>query len=294
MAIRMLDRLNPRERRLVTALGVILGCGAVVAIPISLESMVHAREADNQELYTALTAVQDARALVHERQEKREVLLQRYAKKAPPLAGFIEQAAQKEKLEVTDSVDRPDVPHGKKYLERSTTVHLKKSGLLPIAKFLETLETSGYPVEVSRLALRKRVGEQDSYDVEVGVSAYDRSDAVAAPPVVPLPSGMPSGAPGMPFGAPGVPGPAGLPGVPGMPGAAPLPGIPGMPGGPPLPGIPGMPGGPPLPGVPGVVPPPGMPGVPGAAPLPGVPGVVPSPAAPGVPAAASPAAAGKP
>ena len=155
---------------------------------------------------------------------------------------------------MTDSVDRPDVPHGKKFVERSTTVHLKKSGLLPIAKFLETLETSGYPVEVSRLALRKRVGEQDSYDVEVGVSAYDRSDAVAAPPVLPVPSGMPSGVPGVPFGAPGVPGPAGLPGIPGLPPAG-LPGMPGMP-----------PAG--LPGVPAPATPPGPATQPAAAPAP--------------------------
>ena len=88
---------------------------------------------------------------MRERQEKKEALLQRYAKKAPPLAGFVEQAAQAEKLEVTNTVDRPEVPHGKRYGERSTTVHLKKAGLLPISKFLEALEKSGFPVEVSRL-----------------------------------------------------------------------------------------------------------------------------------------------
>ena len=68
MAIRALERLNPRERRLVNALGVILACGMVLAIPFGLESMVHAREAENQELYAALTSVGEARALVHERQ----------------------------------------------------------------------------------------------------------------------------------------------------------------------------------------------------------------------------------
>ena len=33
--------------------------------------------------------------------------------------------------------------------------------------FLESIETSGYPVAVSRLDIRKRTGEPDSYDVEV-------------------------------------------------------------------------------------------------------------------------------
>jgi general secretion pathway protein M len=186
MALRALERLNPRERRLVTVLATALSCAAVLAIPFGLESIVHAREEDNQELSAALTGVQEARGLVRERQEKKAALLQRYATKAPALAGFLEQAAQHEKLEVTDSVDRPDVPHGKRYTEKSTTVHLKKAGLLPISKFLEALEKSGFPIEVSRLTLRKRMGEPDSYDVEVGVSAYDRIDA--APAVLPTPA----------------------------------------------------------------------------------------------------------
>ena len=181
MAIRFLDRLNPRERRLVTILGGVLGFFVILGIPVGLESIVHARESDNQETYAALTAVQGARAQVRARQEKKAALVSRYAKKAPALAGFLEQAAHDQKLEVTDSVDRPDVPHGKRYSERSTTVHLKKAGMLAIAKFLETIEKSGYPVEVSRFTLRKRPGDADSYDVEVGISAYDRSDAVAAP-----------------------------------------------------------------------------------------------------------------
>ena len=81
---------------------------------------------------------------------------------------------------MTDSVDRPDVPHGKKYVERNTVIHLKKSGMASIAKFLEAIEKSGYPVAVSRLNVRKRAGEPDSYDVEVGVSAYDRIEAASA------------------------------------------------------------------------------------------------------------------
>ena len=51
----------------------------------------------------------------------------------------------------------------------------------PIAKFLEAIEKSGYPVAVTRLNIRKRAGEPDSYDVEVGVSAYDRTEVAPAP-----------------------------------------------------------------------------------------------------------------
>ena len=51
-----------------------------------------------------------------------------------------------------------------------------------IARFLESLEKSGHSIAISRLNIRKRSAEPDSYDVEIGVSAYDR---VEAPPTSP-------------------------------------------------------------------------------------------------------------
>ena len=95
--------------------------------------------------------------------------------KAPALAGYLEQSARPQKLEVTDSTPLPDVPHGKRYVEHGTNIHLKKTGMLALARFLESIEKSGYPVAITRLNLRKRSGEPDSYDVEVGVSSYDRT-----------------------------------------------------------------------------------------------------------------------
>jgi general secretion pathway protein M len=166
--------VNPRERRLVGVIGVVLGVVLLVLAPIGMELLTRSRRADNEELRTALAELQDARGKLRDRQAKKDAVLARYGKRAPALAGFLEQSARAQKLEVTDSVDRPDLPLGKRYIERSTVVHLKKAGMLAIAKFLEGLEKSGNAVAVTRLNLRKRPGEPDAYDVEVGVSAYDR------------------------------------------------------------------------------------------------------------------------
>jgi general secretion pathway protein M len=175
-----LGRLNPRERRMAMIAGGALGLLFLVGLPAGLEAAVVSRHTEVTELRDALDAVQSARGLIRERQSKKDSIALRYAKPAPVLAGFIEELARAQKLEVTDSVDRPEVPHGKKFSERSTTIHLKKSGLLAISKFLESVETSGYPVIISRLDMRRRAGEPDSYDVEVGISAYDRVQGAAA------------------------------------------------------------------------------------------------------------------
>ncbi len=171
--------LNAREQRLAQILAVVAALLLLLGLPIGLESYVAAKRAGNSEIRDALENVQASRAQMRASQAKRDAVTARYAKKAPELAGYLEQMARKQKLEVTDSVDRPPLPIGKRYIERSTTIHLKKAGLYNISKFMESLEQSGTPGSVNRLNLRKRTGEQDSYDVELGVSAYDRIEKPA-------------------------------------------------------------------------------------------------------------------
>lgn len=183
--------LNPREQRIATIAVLVVGVMVILGIPIGLQTLVSSRRTENEDLRNALSSVNNARAQIRERQQRKLDIASRYGKRAPQLAGFLEQNASAQKLQVTDSVDRPDVPHGKKYVERNTVIHLKKSGMGPIAKFLEAIEKSGYPVAVSRLNVRKRAGEPDSYDVEIGVSAYDRAEPATPSPTTPAPENKP-------------------------------------------------------------------------------------------------------
>jgi general secretion pathway protein M len=175
-------QMNARERRLLSVLALVGAVVLLLAIPFGLEALVRSDMSEDDDLRQALSDVQDARGRVRERQAKKDAVAARYVRKAPALAGYLEQTARAQKLEVTDSTPLPDVPHGKRYVEHGTDIHLKKTGMLPLAKFLEALETSGYPVAVTRLSIRKRSGENDSYDVEVGVTSYDRTEAPAAAP----------------------------------------------------------------------------------------------------------------
>jgi general secretion pathway protein M len=183
MVIPIFERwgLNPREQRIATIAVLVVGVMVVLAAPIGFGTLVSSRRTENDDLRAALTAVNGARGQIRERQERKASIAQRYNKHNLQLAGFLEQTATAQKLQVTDSVDRPDVPHGKRYVERNTVIHLKKSGMGPIAKFLEAIEKTGYPVAVSRLNIRKRAGEPDSYDVEVGVSFFERTEPTPAP-----------------------------------------------------------------------------------------------------------------
>ena len=174
-------RMNVRERRFLGVLGFVGGLVLLLAVPFGLEAIVRIDVGQNEELRQALSDVQDARGRVRERQAKKDAIAARYARKTPALAGYLEQTAHGQKLEVPDSTPLPDVPHGKRYVEHGTNIHLRRTGMLALSRFLETMEKSGFPVVVSRLNIRKRTGEADSYDVEVGVSSYDRSEPAPAP-----------------------------------------------------------------------------------------------------------------
>lgn len=169
-----LDKLEPRERRLLGVLGGLVVFLVVLAIPAWAYSSVRSAKAENDEIRDLIGDIYKARLSVGERKAKQDALLARYGKPAPQLAGFIEEAAKANGITIADSQDKPEIPHGKKYSERLTVVKLHKVGMLALVKMLERIEQSGHPVAISRLNIRPRTGEPDSYEVELGVSAYDR------------------------------------------------------------------------------------------------------------------------
>ncbi|AUX38465.1 MULTISPECIES: type II secretion system protein GspM [Sorangium] len=184
-----LDKLEPRERRLLTLLVGFLGVLVFLAVPIGLASTASGRRAENQEIRDLLQQIYEASGKVNERKAQKDALLARYARPAPALAGFIEDAAKQQGLTAAESQDRPDVPHGKKYTERVTVVKMHRIGMLGLAKMLERIETSGHPVAVTKLNIKPRAGEPDSYEVELGVSAFDRKGDPQ--PASPAPSAAP-------------------------------------------------------------------------------------------------------
>ncbi len=166
--------LNPRERGLMMLLAIIACVIVFVGAPVGVLVLVDSRSSANNELRSAIDLVQTSRDKIRERRARKEAVLRRYEHKTPALAGYLEQTARELKLEVTDSVDRPEIPQGKKFVERQTIIHFRKVAMGPFVQWLEKIETSGNALVVSRLNIRKRSGEPNSYDIEVGVSAYDR------------------------------------------------------------------------------------------------------------------------
>ncbi|APS00886.1 hypothetical protein [Pajaroellobacter abortibovis] len=165
---------NPQIRRWVLIIGWSLASLLIVGLPLGLVLSIHRTETYNKEMRTTLQSIVNARPKIYEQNLKNELVQKRYQTPAPPLAGFLEQVASTQKIQLSDSFDHSPVPIGKYYTERYTLVHLKRVRMGSLARFFETIENSGSPIVLSKLNIKKRTGEHDSYDVEVGVSAFDR------------------------------------------------------------------------------------------------------------------------
>jgi general secretion pathway protein M len=169
-----LAQLEPRERRLLGILGAVFGVMVFLAVPIAIAATVHGQASENEALREAISAIEDSREQVQKIKAAREVVTQRYANPAPPLAAFLSRIAGEVGVEIPESQDRQAVPHGKRFTERSTKITLRKVGMYKLVKLLERIETSGHPVALASLNIHKRASEPDSFDVDMVVSAFDR------------------------------------------------------------------------------------------------------------------------
>ncbi len=179
-----IGQLDPRERRLLTLLVGLFGAFVVLLVPVGLYTWFSSKRSHNEQLREAIQAIQLGRDKVHKRELDRAAVLERYAKPAPPLAGFLEALGKQHGLEIPETQPQGAVPHGTDYEEKPTKIVLRRVAMYPLAKFMEGIAQSGHPIVISRLNIRKRGIEADSYDVEMVVSAFERKakEKKEAPP----------------------------------------------------------------------------------------------------------------
>jgi general secretion pathway protein M len=174
-----LSNMSPREQRLLSLLGLMFGALLVLGGPVYIYmDLAEARER-SEEIRTLLRQMNKASPLLAKRKSERTALDVRYAKPAPALATFIESAASANGLEVPESSDRPDVD-GDTHVQRTTVVKMRKINLKPLVQMLEKIERSGHPVSISLLTIKKRATGPDLYEVQLGVSAFDKKGSKPA------------------------------------------------------------------------------------------------------------------
>lgn len=166
-------RTSPRERLMLTGLGVTVVVFVLFVAISQVSSSLSELEEHNFENAEALRFIQRNADKLRESQREQQARERRFARKAPALQGWLEGIATKRSLEIPEAQDRPEVNLGKNFTERSVEIRLRKIGLRSLTEFMVDVENSPYPVAVTKLHVRRRVGESDQFDVEMTVSAYD-------------------------------------------------------------------------------------------------------------------------
>jgi hypothetical protein len=168
------DNLNDRERKLVIALGGVVGA-LLLFLPIFLSATAIAEvEDENADIRAVLRSIANNRTEIAEMQAQREAAERRYDNPAPPLGSFLEAKAQEagydRPLEVTDQPER--VANG--YTRRHVRADLPGVDLRTVVNMLTEIENSPYPVAVELVQI-EHFQAGDRYNVEVGVIAFDRN-----------------------------------------------------------------------------------------------------------------------
>lgn len=173
-----INQLEDRERRLLGVFVVVFGVFLILVVPVGLTAYLGSIASENESMREAIVSIEESRGVLEKRAQERQAMDARYQRKAPPLAGFLAGIAQRHDIDIPETQDQADVPHGKRFSERSTKITLRDVGMLKIAKLMQDIAQSGFPVSISRLNIRKRGTQPDSFNVQMVVSAFDR----AAPP----------------------------------------------------------------------------------------------------------------
>lgn len=169
-----LDALQPRERRLLLIFVGLFAFVCVLLIPVGISAMLADKRSQNEALREAIDRMYADRDEIELRADETARVLARYKTDTPPLAGLLSKHAKELELEIPEFKERPAVPIGKKYEERSTEINLKKVGMRSLVLFMEKIAKSPHPISITKFTLRKRGTEEDSWDAGMTVSSYHR------------------------------------------------------------------------------------------------------------------------
>jgi hypothetical protein len=158
--------LSPREKRLLIALAVVFGVLVFVGLYWYSSTKLDAIERERADMIDALRTIQRLRPRIAARNARRDALLMRYHNRAPALTSFVEEQARAANVRVAESQDRPPTPVGRRFTERSVSIRLNAVGLDALADFMDRIEAAEFPVAITSVRIRRRIGEANRYDVD--------------------------------------------------------------------------------------------------------------------------------
>jgi len=169
------NRMSARERRLLSILGGAIGGCAVLLVGYLVFDSFQTMSQENQDMRDAIDAIAKHSDEYRDSKARAAAQALRIGSEPPQLAADLEAAAKEAGIQIPETVDRPDSPAGKRYVEHSLDVKLRKVDLKSLATFLNKVETGRALVLVTRLGIRRSFGgDGTTVDVDLTATTYER------------------------------------------------------------------------------------------------------------------------
>ncbi len=177
-----LERLGPRERRLLSWLGVVLVVCGLGYVALLIHDGLADLEAQNDNTRLLLAGLEEKRdSLVAERSKQGEIVAM-IGEEAPALGTYIEKVAGENGVQIRAQSEKPTVSKGK-FHELSSEVVFYDITLEQLAKLLRGLETTNPTVVTQRIEIHRSVMQKEKLDrVNLTVATYARATAAAPKP----------------------------------------------------------------------------------------------------------------
>jgi hypothetical protein len=169
------NRMSLRERRLISILGGSFALCAVVLVAYLTVDSLQSMAQENREMRDAINDIAKHSDEYREAKAKVEAQKLRIGNEPPQLAADLEAAAKEAGIQIPETSDRPDAAAGKRYVEHSLDVKLRKVDLKSLATFLSKVETGKSLILVTRLQIRRSFGgDGGNVDVDLTATTYER------------------------------------------------------------------------------------------------------------------------
>jgi len=176
-----IERLGPRERRLLSWLGVVaLVCG-LGYVAILIHDGLAELEGQNESTRLLLVGLADKRdQLVADKSKQGEVVAM-IGDEPTPLGTYVEKIAGENGVQIRAQAEKPTVSKGK-FHEYSDEVSFYDITLEQLAKLLRGLETTNPTVVTQKVDIRRSIMQKEKLDrVTVTLATYARAKTKAEP-----------------------------------------------------------------------------------------------------------------
>lgn len=169
------ERLSPRERVLLSVMAFVALAMVCFLIVLLTNRSITALEEEVDENHMLLSQFRQSAPGIQARLQKAKQPVRGSAADAPDLGTQLEAHATKTGMGTTDLEMTPQPPERiGNWMRKSVQVRMRRKPLGELANFwaLTASDRARYPVAITRLDIRRRRHEEDSFDVEMVVSSY--------------------------------------------------------------------------------------------------------------------------